>query len=61
VGRSAPLLVDWALMEAEDGALERARELLAKAVKVGQHSLAAALRIGPATIPVVRSLVSTLD
>ena len=47
VGRSAPLLVDWALMEAQDGALGRARELLAKAAKVTltlcEHPWSAAL------------------
>jgi len=32
--RSAPLLLDWAQMEAEEGAADRARELLNRAVKV---------------------------
>ena len=60
-------MVDWALMEVEDGALERARELLAKAVKVRQHPLTAALHnaraiyVGPTTIPGERNLLDSPD
>ena len=32
--RSAPLLLDWALLEAEDGDVDTARELLRRALKV---------------------------
>ena len=32
--RWAPLLLDWALLEAEERAVDRARELLGQAVKV---------------------------
>ena len=39
VRRSAPLLLDWAQMEAEEGAADRARELLNRAVKVLSRSL----------------------